>query len=123
VVVRCYWGGWPTLFPQHGPGMKHTRKIVLADWQRRITHEHPRHFVRGLLVSDGTRVINRIRHGSRWYHYPRYQFSNRSEDIKGLLCEHLDLLGIAWRRAGEVTISIAQREAVAALDAFVGPKA
>jgi hypothetical protein len=52
----------------------------------------------------------------------RYSFSNRSEDIKGILCEHLDLLGIAWRRAGDQNISIARREAVAALDAFVGPK-
>ncbi len=122
VVVRCYWGGWPTLLPQHGPGVKHDRRIVLSGWQRRITHRHPREFIRGLLVSDGTRVTNHVRHGNRWYSYPRYQFSNRSENIKGLLCEHLDLLGIAWRRAGALNISIARRDAVAALDKFVGPK-
>jgi hypothetical protein len=54
--------------------------------------------------------------------YPRYQFSNRSDDIKAMFCEHLDLLGIAWRRARARNISIARREAVAALDEFVGPK-
>jgi hypothetical protein len=53
----------------------------------------------------------------------RFSFSNRSEDIKAILCEHLDLLGIAWRRAGSQNISIARREAVAALDEFVVPKA
>ena len=37
-------------------------------------------------------------------------------------CEHLDLLGIAWRRASDRNIAISRREAVAALDAFVGPK-
>jgi hypothetical protein len=31
-------------------------------------------------------------------------------------------LGIAWRRAGSFTISIARREAVARLDKFVGQK-
>jgi hypothetical protein len=49
-------------------------------------------------------------------------FTNRSDDIKAILCEHLDLLGIAWRRASDRNISIARREAVAALDEFVGPK-
>ena len=24
---------WPCLFPQHGPGRKHTRKIELEQWQ------------------------------------------------------------------------------------------
>jgi hypothetical protein len=69
--------------------------------------------------SDGSRFVNRV--GAR-YAYPRYEFSNRSEDIKAILCEHLDLLGIAWRRRGPYAISVARREAVAALDAFIGPK-
>jgi hypothetical protein len=24
VVLRCHWNAWPQLFPQHGPGRKHT---------------------------------------------------------------------------------------------------
>jgi hypothetical protein len=103
-IVQCYSKAWPCLFPQHGPGPK------------------PRELIRGLIESDGSRHLNRIRRRGRPYAYPRYTFSNRSEDIKGVLCEHLDLLGIPWRRASDVNISIARREAVAALDSFVGPK-
>jgi hypothetical protein len=121
-IVQCYSKQWPCLLPQHGLGHKHAREIALADWQRRITYAHPRELIRGLIHSDGCRFENRIVRGGRSYVYTRYSFSNRSEDIKAILCEHLDLLGIAWRRAGEQTISVARREAVAALDAFVGPK-
>jgi hypothetical protein len=122
VVVQCSSTRWPDLFPQHGPGPKHARRIELTTWQREITREHPQLLIRGLLHSDGCRSLNTVRHGSRAYAYPRYSFSNRSGDIRAILCEHLDLLGIAWRRANEWTISIARREAVAALDAFMGPK-
>jgi hypothetical protein len=122
VVVQCWSTRWPELFPQHGPGRKHDRRIVLADWQRAITADQPKPLIRGLLHSDGCRFINPVRYKQRRYTYPRYLFSNRSEDIKAILCAHLDLLGIAWRRVGDHEISIAQREAVAALDEFVGPK-
>jgi hypothetical protein len=118
-IVQCYSRQWTCLLPQHEPGPKHMRPIELRDWQRAVTHEHPRELLRGLLHSDGTRSVNRV--GDR-YAYPRYQFSNRSEDNKAILCEHLDLLGIAWRRANAMNISIVRREAVAALDEFVGPK-
>lgn len=121
-VVQCYSRQWACLLPQHGPGKKHERTIVLADWQRRLTHANPRELVRGLIHSDGCRSANTVVRNGRAYQYPRYGFSNRSEDIKRIFCEHLDLLGIAWRRAGSQTISIARREAVAALDEFVGPK-
>jgi hypothetical protein len=122
VVLRCYWGLWPEVFPQHGRGAKHLRPIELVAWQREITHAHPREFVRGLINSDGSRFINPVRHGDRLYTYSRYSFCNASDDIRGLFCEHLDLLGIAWRPVGRREISIARREAVAALDEFVGPK-
>jgi hypothetical protein len=121
-IVQCYSRQWGCLLPQHGPGHKHDREIVLAAWQRRITSAHPRELVRGLIHSDGSRFDNTVVRRGRRYVYPSYSFSNRSEDIKAILCEHLDLLGIAWRRAGDRQISIARREAVAALDAFVGPK-
>jgi hypothetical protein len=118
VVAQQWSTHWPALFPQHGPGVKHERPIKLVAWQREITMEEPRALIRGLLHSDGSRFMNRVGR----YAYPRYQFSNRSEDIKAILCEHLDLLGIAWRRANAHNISVARRGAVAALDAFVGPK-
>src|SRR6476646_231779 len=97
VIVSAYWNAWPQLFPQHGPGLKHQRPIELEPWQRAITHAFPREFIRGLINSDGCRFTNPVRHGERLYTYPRYFFSNTSEDIKRLFCEHLDLLGIAWR--------------------------
>lgn len=31
--VRSYSRQWPCLLPQHGPGRKHERPIVLTDWQ------------------------------------------------------------------------------------------
>ena len=39
-----------------------------------------------------------------------------------LVAPALDLLGIAWRQSNPRNISIARREAVAALGEFVGPK-
>ncbi|MFI9836970.1 helix-turn-helix domain-containing protein [Nonomuraea sp. NPDC051941] len=51
----------PHLFPQHGPGKKHERPIVLEPWQREIVSAHPGRFVRGLIHSDGWRGTNRVR--------------------------------------------------------------
>ncbi|MEX2644737.1 MAG: helix-turn-helix domain-containing protein [Gaiellaceae bacterium] len=113
---------WPLLFPQHGPGRKHRRRIELVPWQAEITTAYPRQFVRGLLQTDGTRYVARQRRHGKVYCYPRYSFSNRSGDIRRLLIEHLELLEIRCRHANRWNIEIARREAVAALDDFVGPK-
>jgi hypothetical protein len=117
---------WPCLFPQHGPGKKHNRKIELETWQRAITNQHPGQFARGLFHSDGcrftNRVLRRLPSGDRWYEYPRYMFTNESADILRLCGETLDQLGVAWRFSRRNTISVARREAVARLDVYVGPK-
>jgi Helix-turn-helix domain len=117
---------WPCLFPQMGPGRKHCRKIELEPWQRDIMSQYPGCFARGLFHSDGCRSTNRVRHqlasGERWYEYPRYMFTNQSQDILNLCGEALDLLGVSWRFARSNNISVARREAVARLDEFVGPK-
>jgi hypothetical protein len=80
-----------------------------------------------LLHSDGCRSIDTVRRalpsGTRTYSYSRYLFSNTSLEIQGIYTDALDLLGIAWRRNRWNSISVARREAVAALDEFVGPKA
>ncbi|MEV7007611.1 helix-turn-helix domain-containing protein [Streptosporangium sp. NPDC051022] len=126
VEIKSYSKHWTCLFPQHGPGRKHERKIALAEWQREITEEHPGLFVQGLIHSDGYRGTNRVRrrfNGSdHWYEYPRYLFKNESKDILELCGQALDMLGVEWRYAQPNTISVARREAVARLDEFVGPK-
>jgi hypothetical protein len=125
-VIELGWKHWPCLFPQHGPGMKHTRPIRLRLWQREIVEHHPDRFLRGLFHSDGCRCVNSVVRqlvgGPKRYEYPRYLFKNASDDIRGLACWALDLCGIAWRQSDPRTISVARRTAVAALDEFVGPK-
>ncbi|GAB3186083.1 hypothetical protein FHX75_1683 [Micromonospora palomenae] len=122
VTVQSYGVHWPCLFPQHGPGKKHERPIALADWQRQIVEGHPGDFLRGLFHSGGCRVSNRVTVRGKAYVYPRYMFTNESADIMGLCQWALDLLGIAWRMNRRNSVSVARREAVAALDQHVGPK-
>jgi hypothetical protein len=86
-------------FPQHGPGRKHLRRIELADWQLEFTHTHPGPLIRGLIHSDGCRVINRFKTrlpSGRLaeYSYVRYFFTNHSGDIRQIFSEHCRLLGI-----------------------------
>jgi hypothetical protein len=114
-------------FPQHGPGRKHERPIELEAWQREITERYAREFLRGMIHSDGSRVMNRFsirlpsgRVGR--YEYPRYFFSNLSADIRGLFCGHCELLGIRWTQSNHRNISVSHRDSVAILDSFVGPK-
>ena len=123
VDIVSSWTAWPCLFPQHGPGRKHSRTIELAQWQRAIVGAYPGPFLRGLIHSDGWRGINRVHVNGRTYEYPRYQFSNRSDDIRQLFTYVCDLVGVAWRPWGKYHISVARRDAVLLLDRFVGPKA
>lgn len=83
VEISCYSKLWPLLFPQHGPGRKHERKIELAPWQAEIVERHPRELLRGLIHSDGCRVLNRVNGKD----YPRYFFTQVSDDIRRLFCE------------------------------------
>jgi hypothetical protein len=113
---------WPCLFPQHGPGVKHRRSIKLHDWQREIVDRHPWRFLRGLIHSDGCRGWNTIKTPRNTYRYPRYAFSNRSDDIRRLFCEYCDKVGVEWRRMNRWNISVARRDSVALMDRFIGPK-
>jgi hypothetical protein len=127
VITTVSWLHWPCLFPQHGPGRKHERPIVLEDWQRSIVEAHPGPFLRGLFHSDGCRAMNSTRRlvagEPKLYRYPRWQFTNVSADIRALCCWALDLVGVAWRQSNHKTISVSRREAVAALDELIGLKA
>jgi hypothetical protein len=130
VSVVSYSLHWPCLFPQHGPGKKHERRIALEPWQQAIVDAHPWEFIRGLIHSDGCRITNwttRIVAGERKrYEYPRYFFSNKSDDIRKLFTDTLDKVGVEWttlaRGSDPFNISIARKASVALLDAHVGPK-
>lgn len=121
VQVSSYSKHWPCLFPQHGPGMKHTRKIELAEWQQALVDEDPRPLIRGLIHSDGCRVLNRAV-GTRYPPYQRYHFTNTSADIRRIFTDACDAIGVQWRNNNATNISIARRASVAILDSFVGPK-
>jgi hypothetical protein len=127
VISTISWKHWPCLFPQHGPGRKHERPIVLQDWQRLIVEEHPGGFLRGLFHSDGSRTRNwatRVVAGAKKrYDYPRWEFVNRSDDILGLCTWALDLCDIAWRRPRINAIAVSRHDDVRRLDALIGPKA
>jgi len=109
---------WACLFPQRGPGRKHERRIALEPWQEAIVEQQTREFIRGLLNSDGCRVINNV--GK--YRYVRYQFSNRSDDIRRMFAWACDLMAVDWRTSGRYTISVSRRPSVEILETFVGPK-
>lgn len=114
-------------FPQHGPGRKHDRKIELVDWQLDLTRRHPDALIRGLIHSDGCRSINRFKTKLpsgrvKEYAYPRYFFSNLSQDIVGIFRHHCDLLGVRTSMSNPRNVSISDKNSVAILDQVVGPK-
>ncbi len=117
-VVSLYSKHWPCLLPQHGPGKKHLRPIRLEGWQELIVKDATEEFIRGLIDSDGCRVVA----NDRGVRSVRYHFSNRSDDIRGLFTAALDALGIPWTRPSQYVIAIYRKAAVARLDEFVGPK-
>jgi hypothetical protein len=117
VELSAYSRSWPCLFPQHGPGRKHERSIVLVDWQRRLLETHPEPLLRGLIHSDGCRFINT---GTNWRH-PRYSFSNASDDIRRIFCDACDVLELRWTVAPR-TVYVSRKDDVARLDEFIGPK-
>lgn len=117
VDVNSYSKSWPCLLPQHGPGVKHLREIVLRDWQLAVVERDPRPFLRGLIHSDGCRFINT---GTNWIH-PRYLFSNTSSDIRRIFVSACELLGLHTTHAPR-TIYVSRKADVATMDQFIGPK-
>lgn len=128
--IKVYSLHLPCLFPQHGPGKKHDRKIELERWQRAIVDARPWELVRGLIHSDGCRIINwttrTVGGEPKRYEYPRYWFTNVSDDIRRLYTDTLDRLGVQWtscfRYGSPYNISVARRASVALMDQYVGPK-
>ena len=123
-IIRECFSAMQDLLPENTPHVqKLHRRIALTDWQEAIVNSRPDLLLRGLIHSDGCRSLNIIHHPKKTYSYPRYQFSNRSDDIRGIFCDACDLLGIECRVMNRWNISVARRESVARMDEFVGPKA
>ena len=118
VEVSGYSKSWPCLFPQHGPGKKHERRIVLAGWQLELVGRWPDQLIRGLIQSDGCRFNNTGRGNWIW---PRYSFTQTSDDIRAIFCDACDHMGLHWTQAG-TRIYVSRKADVARLDQFIGPK-
>lgn len=118
VEVSSYSKAWPCLFPQHAPGRKHNRTIALAAWQAEFVGRHPSELLRGLIHSDGCRFVST---GRNWA-WPRYAFSNRSQDIHRIFRQACELIGVHWTASGRYTTYVSRKADVALLDEFIGPK-
>jgi transcriptional regulator with XRE-family HTH domain len=118
--VASYSRSWPCLLPQHGPGLKHERAIVLTDWQEALVERWPEELLRGLIQSDGCRFQNTGRGG--WVN-PRYSFVNRSADIRSIFCRACEYIGVGWTASGAARIYVSRKADVALLDRFIGAKA
>ncbi|MFF2849354.1 helix-turn-helix domain-containing protein [Streptomyces sp. NPDC058001] len=128
--VKSHCKHWLCLFPQHGPGKKHDRVIALEPWQQDIVDEYPWEFIRGLIHSDGCRIMNwttRLVAGTtKRYEYPRYFFANKSDHIRKLFTDALDKVGVGWttlaRGSDPFNISVARKASVVLMDQHIGPK-
>lgn len=126
-VMQCAWRRWPEVFPQHGPGRKHERAIVLEPWQQQIADAHPDELVRGLIHSDGCRSVNRFSTTlpsgrTATYEYPRYFFSNLSPEIRQMFRDACAALGVRTTMSNARNVSVSHRRSVAILEEVVGPK-
>jgi hypothetical protein len=113
IEVSSYSKAWPCLLPQHGPGKKHERHIVLQPWQHDLVRGTPHLLLRGLIHSDGCRFVNRGRDGWR---APRYAFMNLSADIRAIFIEACIQLGVRWTTSGS-TVYVSRKDDVELLDA------
>lgn len=116
-ILSVYSQHLECLFPQHGPGKKHERRIHLEAWQQRSIDEAPWRFLRGCIRSDGCSFINRTGR----YSYLSYEFSNRSQDILDMFGRTCLCVGVEYRRYAKA-IRVYRRPSVALLEANVGLK-
>jgi hypothetical protein len=119
IEVSSYWKCWPCVFPQHGVGRKHARSIPLANWQRQLADRWPYELLRPLIHLDRCRFQNT---GRNDWSCPRYNFSNRSADIREIFCRACEAVGVRWTASGKYAIYVSRKADVARLDEFIGPK-
>lgn len=91
VSIGVYSNQLPNLFPQHGTGKKHQRKITLQPWQTQIIN--PEKLLRGLFHSDGCYYTQKI---NNKYEYQYYNFTNFSQDILDIWKIYVESLNIHY---------------------------
>jgi Homeodomain-like domain len=128
VHVSLYSTHLSCVFPQHAPGRKHERAIVLEPWQREIVDAAPWPFVRGCIRTDGCAFVNRTDvHRDEPYEYLSYEFCNMSQDIVDLFVEACNRVDVFTRvncdRRGRCDVRINRRASVALMLENVGLKA
>ena len=117
VVLWAYSSHMTCLFPQHGAGKKHERRITLEPWQQELVAAAPFAFLRGCIRSDGSVFVNR----TGPYEYLSYDFCNLSQDILGLFETVCLSLGLRPRRTSS-RVRLNRRADVALLLEHVGLK-
>lgn len=117
IVLSVYARHLSCGFPQHGPGKKHERPIVLEPWQEKLCASAPWRLLRGLIRTDGCVFINRTGR----YEYLSYAFCNISPDILDLFARVCVDLGMRPRRTAR-DIRLNRREDVARMLQHVGTK-
>jgi hypothetical protein len=126
--VSVYSSHLSCLFPQHGPGRKHERRIELEPWQLEHVRSAPYALLRGLIRSDGCCFVNRTDvHRPQPCEYVSYHFANMSRDIIDLFLAACGYVGIDDCRVnrssrGLWNVRINRRASVALLLANVGTK-
>jgi hypothetical protein len=116
-ILSVYHSHLSCLFPQHGPGKKQDRRIVLEPWQEALVAAAPWSFLKGCIRSDGCVFINR----TGPYEYLSYDFTNHSSDILELFVSTCASLGLRPRRYA-VHARLCKRADVALLIEHVGTK-
>jgi hypothetical protein len=127
VAVSVYSQHVPCLFPQHGAGKKHERRIFVEPWQQAHLTTAPWGFIRGCIRSDGCCFVNRTDiHRPEPYEYVSYGFANRSKDIVDLFVGACDRVGVFTRANcnpdGRWDVRVNRRASVALMLEHVGYK-
>lgn len=107
----------PIIFPQHGRGRKHLRKIELAEWQKNIIVAEE--IIKGLIYSDGCYSYRSKR---KSYHY---EFANKSIDIIEIFVKYLSELNIHYSildKKNIYRVKIDRVEDVSRLFSIIGSK-
>jgi Homeodomain-like domain len=128
VHVSLYCSHLSCLFPQHAPGRKHKRRIVLEPWQALMVAAAPWPFIRGCIRTDGCALVNRTNiHRDQPYEYLSYEFSNKSKDIVDLFigaCDRVSVFTLAnCSKDGRWSVRINRGDSVALMLDHVGLKA